>query len=461
MVGDNFLISKMKKRFAISALMVLFLLIISQILWIRQVAERDKSRFKEEVNTSISNIVKYQATKQTYELFEIDPQSPSITIKAINPDSISPKAKSYGSYETESYDENISLARFLEAAMTEMLLVDDTLNLHMIDSLFRNNFLHASELSFYSFKMRERDKTTDSLYVGKNRIQQLNDTTKGIYITIPLGTSGNYRFVSHFIFKPATATKQMTVLVILSGVAVVAVAVILFVLLFQLQQQIDRLQSQEKRVRGIIHDLKSPLSYIYSMLGFFEMEEENSFLTEGKSRVKRLSDNIERMLSEVKLNEKKNAVLQREPYDLAQHCREIADDLQVIYKEKEITTTFNIAPEACTIYVDPFYFESCLRNLLDNAVKYSDNAPVITVTARKEKNRILISVTDHGIGIPKKEQRKVFNDFYRSQRQPSAKGHGIGLSSVKQIVKAHGGSMKLESKERKGSVFIIILPAKL
>ncbi|OJV87176.1 MAG: hypothetical protein BGO34_12550 [Bacteroidia bacterium 44-10] len=451
----------MKKRFAISALMVLLLLIVSQIIWIRQVAERDKSRFKAEVSTSINDIVKYQATKQTFDLYNINPQSPSITLERVQPDAISANAKSYGSYETKSYREDASLARFLEAAMTEKLLIRDTLNLYRIDSLFQSNFPYISELSAYSFQMKEKDRTTDSLYFGVNATRQRNDTTKGVYTTIPLGTSGNYRFVSHFIFKPATATKQMTVLVILSGVAVVAVAVILFVLLFQLQQQIDRLQSQEKRVRGIIHDLKSPLSYIYSMLGFFEMEEENSFLTEGKSRVKRLSDNIERMLSEVKLNEKKNAVLQREPYDLAQHCREIADDLQVIYKEKEITTTFNIAPEACTIYVDPFYFESCLRNLLDNAVKYSDNAPVITVTSRKEKNRILISVTDHGIGIPKKEQRKVFNDFYRSQRQPSAKGHGIGLSSVKQIVKAHGGSMKLESKERKGSVFIIILPAKL
>ncbi|WP_158602515.1 sensor histidine kinase [Proteiniphilum sp. X52] len=90
-----------------------------------------------------------------------------------------------------------------------------------------------------------------------------------------------------------------------------------------------------------------------------------------------------------------------------------------------------------------------MRNLLDNAVKYSDNAPVITVSARKEKNRILISVADNGIGIPKKEQRKVFSDFYRSQRKSPAKGHGIGLSSVKQIVSAHGGTIKLESEEGK------------
>ncbi len=458
MHDDSFIIVQMKKRFAISALIVLVLLIVSQTIWIIQVAERDKSRFKDEIHTSINDIVKFQATKQTFDLYNINPQSPSITLERVQPDTISANTKSYGSYDTKSYKEEASLARFLEAAMAEKLLIRDTLDLYKIDSLFQDNFPYISELSAYSFKMKEKDRTTDSLYFGVNAAQQLNDTTKGVYATIPLGTSGNYQFVSHFIFKPTTATQQMTMLVILSAIAVVAVALILFVFLFQLQQQINKLQSQEKRVRGIVHDLKSPLSYIYSMLGLFEMEEENSFLTEGKLRIKRLSDNIERMLSEVGLKEKKSAALQYETYDLAEHCREIADELQVVYKDKKITTTFNIAPDAKTIYVDPFYFDSCLHNLLDNAVKYSDNSPVILITARKEKDNWLINITDNGQGIPKMEQRRIFRDYYRSSQQLAVKGHGIGLSTVRLIIKAHGGKIKVESEEGSGTIFTIMLP---
>ena len=449
----------MKKRFAIPALMALFLLIVSQILWIRQVAERDKSRFREEVNASVNDIVKYQATKQTYKLFEIDPESPSITLEKVHPDSISANTKSYGSYETDSYQENSSLGQFLEAAMTEMLLVKDTLDLYMIDSLFQTNFPYASEILAYSLKTKKNEQTIDSLYFGENSVRQPDDTTKGVYVTIPLGTSGTYRFVSHFIFKPTTATQRMTMLVIISGIAVVAITFILFLLLMQLRRQMNRLHSQEMRVRGIIHDLKSPLSYIYSMLGLF-MKDENNLLAEGKSRVKRLSDNIERMLSEVKLNEKKNGALQRELYDLVQHCREISNDLQLIYKEKKITTTCNIIPEARTIYVDPFYFDSCLRNLLDNAIKYSGKTPVITITAGKEKNRILIAVSDNGTGIPRKDQRRIFTAFFRSDRHTSVKGHGFGLASVKQIVKAHNGTIQLKSEEGKGTVFTISIPDK-
>lgn len=252
----------------------------------------------------------------------------------------------------------------------------------------------------------------------------------------------------------------MTALVALLGVAVVAVAIIIFVLMYQLQRQMVRLQSQETRIRGIVHDLKSPLSYIYSMLGLFEMENDSNILVEGKSRVKRLSDNIERMLSEVKLKEKKGAALQRESYDLEKHCQEISDDLQLIYKEKEIAMTFSIEPEARTIHVDSFYFDSCLRNLLDNAIKYSGNALVIRLTAKKKKKRILIAVADNGPGIPGKEQRSIFHSFFRSSNQSSVKGHGIGLASVKQIVKAHGGTVQLESEPGKGCLFTISIPHK-
>lgn len=448
----------MKKRFAIFSFLVLLLLVVSQVMLIRQVAERDKSRFREEVNASITDIVKYQVTKQTFHLFRADPQSPSITLERVHPDSVSINAKSYGSYESRQYKDNAVISVFLEDAMTEMLLESNTLNLHAIDSLFQGNFPHISELSTYTFKVQENERNIDSLYWGINTTQLLNNTTKGMFITLPLGTSDTYRFIAHFIFKPATAMRHMTKLAAIPGVAVVSVAVILYVLLVQLQRKKVRLEGQEKRVSGIVHDLKAPLTYIYSMLGLLELKEKSSFLTEGKTRVKHLSDSIERILSEVKLNEKKSAALQREAYDIEHHCHEMVKDLRVVYKEKEIIAALEIEREARIIQVDPFYFDSCLRNLLDNAVKYSGDTPYIIVTAKKEKNITVIAVIDKGSGIPKKEQHKVFSSFYRSSQKSPVKGHGIGLSTVRQIVKAHGGSITLNSEPGKGAVFTITLP---
>lgn len=454
----------MRKHFTILAILVLLLLFASQVIWIHQVLERDKNQFKEEVRISLNDIVKYQATLQTYHLFGTNSASPTITIEAINPDSLSKETKSYGNYETNKYERNASISNFLEAAMTEMLLEKDTLNLSVIDSLFRNNFSYSSEISSYKLEMQGDKETINSLSFRKNAIKQLNDSTKGVLIAIPLGTSGTYRFVSHFVFKPSTITRRLVGLAAMSGVAIIAVAIIVFLLLYQLQRQMLRLQSQEKKVRGIVHDLKSPLSYIFSMLGFFELneknEQRNTLILEGKSRVKGLSDSIERMLSEVKLNENSKMNLQRDDYDIEASCRKIISDLQLIYEEKNIIVTFAIESNAKSVFVDAFYFDNCLRNLLDNAVKYSDDTPVITIKVQKEKKHTAIHIGDNGMGIPRKDQHLVFTSFFRSSAHPTIKGHGIGLSSVQQTVKAHGGKIKVKSKEGRGSVFTIILPNK-
>ena len=454
----------MKKRFAIFIFLALFLLIVSQLVWVNQVLERDKSRFKDELEASINAIVKYQATSQTYNLFEINPKSPSFTIEKINPDSIPDHAKVYGNYETNKYERNAAISNFLEAAMAEMLLEKETLNLQVMDSLFRDDFQYASELLAYSLRTMKYNETTDSLFFGNNAIKQLNDTTKGVFITIPLGTSGTYRFVSHFIFKPSTITRRLVGLAVMSGIAVTAVAIILFLLLYQLQRQIYRLQSQEKRARGIVHDLKSPLSSVFSMMGLFEMQEKDEqkmgLLADGKSRIKHLTDNIEKMLTDIKLDEKKSVVLQRQTYDIETGCREIIKDLRIIYDKKSISVDFEVAQNAQTVYVDDFYFENCLRNLLENAVKYSDDTPIIKIVTRKEKNNTFISVADNGKGISKREQRLVFTSFFRPPQTASEAGHGLGLSTVQQIIKVHGGKIKLKSEPGKGSIFTITLPDK-
>lgn len=451
----------MKKQFAVFIFFVLLLLIVSQLVWVNQVLERDRSRFKEELSISINDIVKYQATLQTYNLFEIDSESPSITIETVNTDSLPVNAKVYGNYETKKYERNTSISKFIESAMAEMLLEKEKLNLQVIDSLFRNDFQYTSELSAYSLKTEKHNETTDSLYFGDNAIKQLSDSTKGVFVSIPLGTKGTYRFVSHFIFKSSTITHRLVGLAAMSGIAVVAVAIILFLLLYQLQQQMNRLLLQEKHVRGIVHDLKTPLSYIFSILGLFEIQEKEeeklSLLADGKLRIKRLTDNIEKMLTDIKLNNKKTIILQREDYNIEANCRDIMNELQVIYNEKKITTTIDIEPDASIVYVDSFYFNNCLRNLLDNAVKYSDDTPVIKIATRKEKNKTVITITDKGKGIPKREQRLVFTSFFRSPHTASEVGQGIGLSAVQQIIKAHGGNIKLKSEQGKGSTFIITL----
>jgi len=112
------------------------------------------------------------------------------------------------------------------------------------------------------------------------------------------------------------------------------------------------------------------------------------------------------------------------------------------------------------IRLDVVYFTTMINNLLSNAVKYSDKDPVIRVEGRENREGIVISITDNGIGIGKQDLKHVFDKFYRVSQGNihKTKGLGLGLYYVKRIAEAHGGSVTVESKPGEGSTFTITLP---
>ena len=124
---------------------------------------------------------------------------------------------------------------------------------------------------------------------------------------------------------------------------------------------------------------------------------------------------------------------------------------------KEIET---FEPGAWIHYADEVHITNVVSNLLDNAIKYCTKVPEISVYTRNKGQEIIISVIDNGIGIAAKEQKLIFERFYRvsTGNLHDVKGFGLGLSYVKTIVEAHGGRIEVESAEGKGSRFDIILP---
>jgi len=116
--------------------------------------------------------------------------------------------------------------------------------------------------------------------------------------------------------------------------------------------------------------------------------------------------------------------------------------------------------ESDEVYADEVHITNVVSNLLDNAIKYCTKVPEISVYTRNKGNEIIISVIDNGIGIAAKEQKLIFERFYRvaTGNLHDVKGFGLGLSYVKTIVEAHGGRIEVESAEGKGSRFDVILP---
>lgn len=143
--------------------------------------------------------------------------------------------------------------------------------------------------------------------------------------------------------------------------------------------------------------------------------------------------------------------------ELIAHTFEIFS-LKVANREGKITTVLKAKDDM--ILADEVHFTNVIHNLVDNALKYSDKPLLLNIETWNEKNQLMISIEDNGIGISKEDQKRIFEKFYRvpTGNTHNVKGFGLGLAYVKKIIMEHNGTIKIESELNVGTKFIIALP---
>jgi len=206
---------------------------------------------------------------------------------------------------------------------------------------------------------------------------------------------------------------------------------------------IRHLNQRSEMLSGISHDLRTPLTRIKLQLSFIKDKEIS----------KKLSDDVgemEKMLNEYLQFASSRSAETTETFDLS----ELLETTIMKYEKKEITT--DISKE---VFLDgrKNLMQRCFGNLIDNTIKYSAN---VYISLRKLNNNILIIVDDDGPGIPENERENVFKPFYKidKSRGDSKSSVGLGLSIASDIVKSHGGNIKLETSPTNGLRVKVILP---
>lgn len=239
------------------------------------------------------------------------------------------------------------------------------------------------------------------------------------------------------------------------------------------RQYIEKLMKQRSEFLDVAsHQLRTPVSVILGTISLFRegdpdklsQDQRRHFIDNIFHKARKLANIVNDLLEASEMDTAEPFQLTREylkPTDPRGVIQEVIKELSPKAEEKGLRIEFDSAGNIPLVRTDPERLEQALTNLIDNAVKYTKEGQVRVELSKKE-DRIIIAVSDSGIGIPQADQPKIFEKFARAKNAAElyTDGSGLGLFIVKAIIEAHeGGKIWFESEENKGTTFYVSLPA--
>lgn len=281
---------------------------------------------------------------------------------------------------------------------------------------------------------------------------------------IPIGTKGLQYWQYKVSISFWTFAKEQVWPLFLSFILMVFVVGCVTYHLTVIRRKDKLLQKRESTINGTIHDLKTPLNSVVATLGWLKSDEtdvaKRKAVEISQTEVKHLVCNIESLLVTVR-KDRKQLVLKKENIDIAYIAEVVKSNMDALYRTKPHSIAIeNRLPEGVTLFADGMYIENVIRNLVENALKYSDNGVKVVVTLSATEDMLQVAVRDNGWGIAPKYQKKLFHQFYQVPREADkiCKGYGIGLAQSKYIIDEHKGKIGVRSAEGEGSVFTFAIP---
>jgi len=259
----------------------------------------------------------------------------------------------------------------------------------------------------------------------------------------------------------ASTRPQLALMIVLA----VAMALGVFLVAGAAAREVRVAELKSNFVASVSHDLKTPLALIQLFAETLELgrvrtperAQEYYRIINGES--KKLTRLIENILDFSRM-EAGLRPYRMEPADLSESVNKVLARMETQFSQGNFTVTPKVEADLPRILADEGAAEQAIENLLANAMKYSGDAKTIEIEAKRADGHIVVSVTDHGIGISRREQGRIFRKFYRVQRELGGgpQGTGLGLAIVDHTMRGHGGFVRVESEPERGSTFSLHFP---
>jgi two-component system, OmpR family, phosphate regulon sensor histidine kinase PhoR len=219
-------------------------------------------------------------------------------------------------------------------------------------------------------------------------------------------------------------------------------------------------------ISNVTHELKTPVTTVSVALealrnfkGLENPQRTEEYLDIAQSELNRLTILTDKILKTA-IFESKDVQFEAEPVDLLKAMEQVLLSMKLVFEKQKAKVSFEKMGDSFTINGGSVHLTNVIYNLLDNALKYSEGEPIISISLNANEQSVILKVADKGVGIPKEYTKKIFDKFFRVPEGDvhNVKGYGLGLSYVESVIKSHKGNIEVESEKGKGSVFTISLP---
>jgi len=275
-----------------------------------------------------------------------------------------------------------------------------------------------------------------------------------------------YRLLVSFPEKKAYIISSILGITSLSLIFTLIIIIAYLSAINQLIKQKNISEIKTDFINNMTHEFKTPIATINLALDaiknpkiFDDKEKVQRYLQMIREENKRMHSQVENVLQISKLD-KKELEINKEQADIHEIIEGAIEHVHLIIESANGTLTRHFDAQRTTALLNDVHFTNVLVNILDNAIKYSPDAPVIDIYTENVKDFILIKISDKGLGMSKVTQKRIFEKFYREHTGDlhNVKGHGLGLAYVKRIIEDHNCHIYVESEKGKGSTFIIKMP---
>ena len=278
--------------------------------------------------------------------------------------------------------------------------------------------------------------------------------------------NNNYQLLVSFPQKKKFLFSELIGICILSIIFTLIIIIAYTSALNQLMKQRQISEIKTDFINNMTHEFKTPIATINLALDAIK----NPKVIDDKDKVQRylqmireenirMHAQVENVLRISKL-EKRELEITKSTNDIHEIIEDAIEHVSLIIEDRNGKIETHLNASRTSVLVNDNHFTNVLVNILDNAIKYSPNEPIIAISTENVKEFVIIKIKDQGIGMSKASQKRIFEKFYREHTGDvhNVKGHGLGLAYVKQIIDDHNSQISVESEKGKGSTFIIKVP---